>query len=1571
MNLKKLYEKLKKHRKVFLVLVILLIVIACAYSIYNYNREKFISPLETIVYKPGYLISGSDSSLRIISLERKTFKPVAEASVSIALENSKTSQKEQLYQGKTNVNGSPDIRFKVPEDFDGDCQLIVKVCSPIGNDKVLIPVTVRKGFEILLTSDKTVYRPGQTMHIRGLVFENSNAANRQKVKVQVYEPSGNRVFTKELETCNYGIASTDFTLGDEIRTGTYTIKANIGTYCQQKKVHVSGEPPPRFNIRCSTEKSWYVPGQKVKGKVNAAYFFGKPVIQGNVKVVLYKNQKEKWGKMSEFNGLTNYRGMFNFEYQLPDNKKSQVNEKSPDLLYRLKVETTVQNASYQLEKNTHFIPVSRDNLLIQLVPESGKPKPGLENTFYVATTYPDGTPTACQLEIETWIDGNPKNTQNNKTLQTNQWGIGQLKLNITPQQQNDLFHLQARDNQGNKGEKVWHYSLDENQQESILLRTDKSLYHIGETMDLTILSTQKQGHVYLDLLKNNQVVLTKNSELVNGKSHLKLRIHDKMTGTLTCCARTTMKSSKKNSPLLWDLQKIIVQPDKENQINLVIQPDKKQYYPGQEASINVFTSQKGKACPAALGINILEGSGALMEQKSFGLETFIYNIDKRLWQSNLRQAGFSFPQLLRQENETTALSPRDKQEISAVLLASQLPTFYRTKDFTEMISTQENLRNNFVKKRQFQIFQMYLLIVILILVAVILFYSVKQKEKLLFWTVLLFILYMVTFHGVMDFFSDYPYGNMYGTLPLLPLIASILIPLVFSIYGVRFLRSRNKRTVLLTFIVTALCVLPLFIGIVYYYPLKGGGGESPQVTLLPHFSIHRPGQARDISDQPIESKQYRQVLDRFSPDTLYFNPRVITDSSGQGSFTIKLADLESNAPRQLFALAHNLKGEIGVSDCPVPVFRGIFLDLDAPPHLTQGDEISIPAAIHNYLDTPQTVTLSLQHENWFDLKGSATRTAAVNPRDIRVVYFKIKAKGLGNQRMKLHAYAPGISIKKSMDKEISVFPAGKEVLHSYNYNLKGNEEIQKRLFMPETSIKDSDKLLVKIFPAFTSQIDDGFESMLRMPHGCFEQTSSFTYPNIMVLDYMRRTGQDTPAIKERAENYISEGYQKLLQFEAQEGGFSFFRAAGYAQEIFSAFTGNAQKILTAYGLMLFTDMKEVYPIDKEIIPRIQKWLLSKMTGDHWESDSHFGAASSDRNNDFAATGYITWALLHSGLDKDDKGIKKAIAYLEKNYTSYLNNPNALSYCAISLTKAEKNAAPVIQRLNELVKSDQDGTYWTPVTYITGGFATASVANIETTAMAALANLEANHRSIDILQIIHYLLKNKTALGNWGSTQATVLTLKVLTRALPKYSEPLFGMVKIEMNKKTVKEIIFTEENNTAMHIVDLKDFIGVFNPEVKIKFQGHGELYCQILSSYYLRWDDPSLYQTRSPINLDMTYNTNRLARGEISTAEVNAFYTGKGKVNFAIIDIGIPPGFKANPEDFKRIRAKGTIERYEINRGRIVLYLNDLDKKGMRFKFSLRAVTEAFVKMPETRIYDYYNPDIKDLVQPIEFKVI
>src|SRR5262249_21077611 len=98
---------------------------------------------------------------------------------------------------------------------------------------------------------------------------------------EVFDPKGNRLFRRELKTDSFGVAASEFPLADEVNLGTYKIRATIrsGGFEQfsEKDVTVSRYVLPKFKIIVTTEKNYYLPGEHVKGSVEARYFFGKPV----------------------------------------------------------------------------------------------------------------------------------------------------------------------------------------------------------------------------------------------------------------------------------------------------------------------------------------------------------------------------------------------------------------------------------------------------------------------------------------------------------------------------------------------------------------------------------------------------------------------------------------------------------------------------------------------------------------------------------------------------------------------------------------------------------------------------------------------------------------------------------------------------------------------------------------------------------------------------------------------------------------------------------------------------------------------------------------------------------------------------------------------------------------------------------------------------------------------------------------------------------------------------------------------------------------------------------------------
>ena len=307
----------------------------------------------------------------------------------------------------------------------------------------------------------------------------------------------------------------------------------------------------------------------------------------------------------------------------------------------------------------------------------------------------------------------------------------------------------------------------------------------------------------------------------------------------------------------------------------------------------------------------------------------------------------------------------------------------------------------------------------------------------------------------------------------------------------------------------------------------------------------------------------------YFPEALYINPEIVTDGYGNASISIPVADSITTWRMALFASTR--AGALGSGTSSLKVFQDFFADLDLPVTLTQGDRVSIPVAIYNYTGKRGDVTLTLQHEDWFDLvDDAAEKTIGIDAGKVEGSQFTLQVKRLGKFKLTLTARLHGTFVRQdTVVREIGVVPNGQQQETVFNGRLESSAEHIVRL--PQSALPDASKIFVRLYPGPLSQVIEGMDGILRMPGGCFEQTSSSTYPNVLALDYMKHTKKLTPEVHAKAEGYIANGYQRLLTFEVPGGGFSWFGQAP------------ANKIPTAYGLMEFRDMSHVYDVDPRLI----------------------------------------------------------------------------------------------------------------------------------------------------------------------------------------------------------------------------------------------------------------------------------------------------------------------------------------------------------------------------------------------------
>ena len=127
-------------------------------------------------------------------------------------------------------------------------------------------IRLKSDAKILLVSDKPIYQPGQLMHIRALVLRpvDMKPVADKDMLFEVEDSKGNKVLQEDAATSEFGIASVDFQLADEVNMGDYHLRAGHGRTPGDKTVTVKRYVLPKFKVEVKADKSFYLPKEKIE-----------------------------------------------------------------------------------------------------------------------------------------------------------------------------------------------------------------------------------------------------------------------------------------------------------------------------------------------------------------------------------------------------------------------------------------------------------------------------------------------------------------------------------------------------------------------------------------------------------------------------------------------------------------------------------------------------------------------------------------------------------------------------------------------------------------------------------------------------------------------------------------------------------------------------------------------------------------------------------------------------------------------------------------------------------------------------------------------------------------------------------------------------------------------------------------------------------------------------------------------------------------------------------------------------------------------------------------------------------
>ena len=296
-------------------------------------------------------------------------QPVAaDTAVTVRLMRTDSGEEQEVFAGNTDSDGVVAVRFPVPDDIaTGEHQMAIEATVNRQRRVLQQPVYVGRVYNVLVSTDKPVYQPGQTIHVRSLALDalDLHAADGETVTFTVSDPQGNKLTHSEVAASRYGVASLDFALDTQAPSGDYIVTAALGATESSHSVEVKPYTLPRFEIVFNSDKPFYLPGDTATGSVEAHYFFGKPVAGGQVTIRGTVTDDGATQQVLEISGVTDDAGVFRYEFAVPEFFAGRLNNRKAEVDLNIAVTDTADHR----ETEDETITVAERIMLIDAVPE--------------------------------------------------------------------------------------------------------------------------------------------------------------------------------------------------------------------------------------------------------------------------------------------------------------------------------------------------------------------------------------------------------------------------------------------------------------------------------------------------------------------------------------------------------------------------------------------------------------------------------------------------------------------------------------------------------------------------------------------------------------------------------------------------------------------------------------------------------------------------------------------------------------------------------------------------------------------------------------------------------------------------------------------------------------------------------------------------------------------------------------------------------------------------------------------------------------------------------------------------
>ena len=602
--------------------------------------------------------------------------------------------------------------------------------------------------------------------------------------------------------------------------------------------------------------------------------------------------------------------------------------------------------------------------------------------------------------------------------------------------------------------------------------------------------------------------------------------------------------------------------------------------------------------------------------------------------------------------------------------------------------------------------------------------------------------------------------------------------------------------------------------------------------------------------------------------TIFWQPDVTTNADGTATVKIKYPD--SLTTWQATARVASAGNQFGIGNTSTRTKQPLIVRLQSPRFFVVGDHVTVSAVINNNTDQAIRVAPSLV------AAGSRVEGRIANNRNVGNEVTPVEVAANSEQRVdwllsveqageaKLKVEARGDKYADAMEKTFAVYEHGIEKFVSRSGKMR-SDSVAIKLDIPRERRPESTNLTVQVAPSMATTMLDALPYLIDYPYGCTEQTMSRFLPAAITAKTLRDLGlkPETAMNKifggiepasaaathpkgkhdlKELDRITKESLERLYNFQHADGGWGWWKE------------GESDHFMTAYVLWGMALARQAgISVKPDVVDRAASYLDKELV----EEEASY---------DLQAFMLHALAVNHAGpggptvMSNDRKGALTAgiSPFQSKAFNNLWTNRDRLNaYTRALLALAAHNfsyseqAKTLIQNLENGVKIDtkpdtsvvqaggpasdpsvmgtahwgEDGIYWR---WSDGG--------VEATSFALRALLAIDPQNKLVEPVTNWLIKNRRG-AQWSNTRDTaivVLTLNDYLRVSKELQPQLGYELLVNGNSVASKQITADDALGAPSRFEVPREFIRDGANEVTIRrTNGSGPLYFSAEAKFF------------------------------------------------------------------------------------------------------------------------------------------